>query len=493
MTNSYDDILGQLSRPVEDLAKEAWVASENIWVFVDDVLTNKSASLVEDTRLWALSAVDDAFKNFEFDFLTLDDIADKLCASWQVWFKKYWDLIRKTQFIDELSDWMPLLNYMVYHSASNGDTALLEEILAFWANPNIPFNDEMPLHVATQYSNLNVVELLVKYWADPTIRNGSWQSSLLLAKANSNPKWLTTMSLSTARWLVQIESTLKSSDIYVQKHETLINTLKSKGIGGIDLLLLISNDMDAEINWEPWIIHFWYKDEDVMKALIDCWADVNVRNPKSWWTPLMYAAHNWNVKIIKMLLDARADLRVQWKHGRTALDIANSQWIEEVKRIIRFATIDKKYFKELSDAWFSTNWNIVKMLEDINALDMNNNILLQILSCSDYPILLQKCIDYWGRLDYREDGGMSSLMLAARMGKKENVEILLNAWANPNLIVEWWIKHHYKHMKKPMQRDLMDAADFAEFSWHPSLAKLIRSSEKYSRGSLFAKFKEIIN
>ncbi|EKE28025.1 MAG: hypothetical protein ACD_3C00109G0004 [uncultured bacterium (gcode 4)] len=485
--NNLHDILDQLSKPVEELARDAWVEADNIWMFVSDLISeNKIPEIMKEVQKWIISSVEDRARIGESDkpvwYISqtmLDKLINKLCASWQLWFQKFWNIIKKTNFIDEPDeDWLTFLNFLVFNSAGNRFSDILEKVLILWANPNWFFNGENLLHIATQYWNIKVAYLLVKYWADPTARNKSWTSSLTIAKINGSQEMI---------------NVLKSSDIFKMKYEKLLSELKLKGFNWIDLLLLMSYDLDAERSWDPWIIQFCYRDDDVMGALIDCWVDVNVRDSKNWWSSLMFATYNWHVKMIKMLLAAWADINVQWKQGKTALDIANTQGIEEVKKILRYAQIEDSFLKDLWKSWFSAIWHIITSAQDINAPDINDNTLLQLLSCSSHVDLLKKCIGYWADLDYRENWGMTSLMLAARMWNQQNVEILLNAGANPNITVKWWINMHYKHRKKPMQRDLMDAADFAEFSWHPFLAKLIRNSKKYSRGSLIAKFKKIIN
>jgi ankyrin repeat protein len=61
---------------------------------------------------------------------------------------------------------------------------------------------------------------------------------------------------------------------------------------------------------------------NVVKLLIDAGADVDAAETRYGFTPLARAARNGHVQVIKLLLDAGADRHVVLSDGRTALDVA---------------------------------------------------------------------------------------------------------------------------------------------------------------------------
>lgn len=61
---------------------------------------------------------------------------------------------------------------------------------------------------------------------------------------------------------------------------------------------------------------------EVQELLRDCAAAVNAREETFGWSPLLFAAHHGNSKLLTVLLDAHADVRSACRHGNTALHLA---------------------------------------------------------------------------------------------------------------------------------------------------------------------------
>lgn len=75
-------------------------------------------------------------------------------------------------------------------------------------------------------------------------------------------------------------------------------------------------------------------DKEIVKMLIDAGADVNHRNKDSN-TALIWAAANGNKDIVKMLIDAGADVNIVNKYGETALTRAKNRKNEEVVEMLK--------------------------------------------------------------------------------------------------------------------------------------------------------------
>jgi ankyrin repeat protein len=64
---------------------------------------------------------------------------------------------------------------------------------------------------------------------------------------------------------------------------------------------------------------------------------VNVQN-KDKWTALMLAAAKGHVGVVRLLVEAKADLNVQDKRGRTALTVAIRSRSNEVAKMLQNTT-----------------------------------------------------------------------------------------------------------------------------------------------------------
>lgn len=69
---------------------------------------------------------------------------------------------------------------------------------------------------------------------------------------------------------------------------------------------------------------------DIVDVLIANGATLNVQGGKNHNTPLMLAALNGNISIVRLLLKAKADTAITNKNNKTALDLASNSSIEEL-------------------------------------------------------------------------------------------------------------------------------------------------------------------
>ena len=131
--------------------------------------------------------------------------------------------------------------------------------LSEWININAREKDEDTiLMVAVLEWQKSVVELLLKNWAKPNIKNNRWEYPL-------------------------IEAIRGSKEI-------------------VKLLLKYWANPNVEDNW--WTVLWtaiWKWDKEIVELLLKHWADVNIKD-KHWMTALMEANKKWHKDIEKLLL-----------------------------------------------------------------------------------------------------------------------------------------------------------------------------------------------
>lgn len=69
--------------------------------------------------------------------------------------------------------------------------------------------------------------------------------------------------------------------------------------------------------------------EETLEFLYAQGADFNAQS-RSGNTPLMMAAHNGNLKIVKLLIELGADVNVRNNKGKTAMNFAMTKWHEKI-------------------------------------------------------------------------------------------------------------------------------------------------------------------
>ncbi|KAK3583275.1 hypothetical protein CHS0354_011162 [Potamilus streckersoni] len=142
-----------------------------------------------------------------------------------------------------------------------------------------------PLHWATRQGHLTMVVLLMSHGADPSLRDGEGCSCLHLAAQFG--------------------------------HTAIVAYLVAKGQ---DVDMLDKNGMTA-LMWSSYRV-FGY---DPVRLLLTFGANVNKRDKISGNTPLHWACQTGNTVVIKMLIEAGANLDALNNKQETALDIAKAQ------------------------------------------------------------------------------------------------------------------------------------------------------------------------
>ena len=154
---------------------------------------------------------------------------------------------------------------------------------------------------------------------------------------------------------------------------------------------------------------------DVVRLALASGADVNARGPAGA-TALVYAAHNGDVETLGVLLAHGANVNVQDDKGRTALHYATSG---EIARLLMENAADVD----------------VKDNDGIRALQatertQNKKKLLQAVRQGTTEEI-KRSLKAGASIETTDEGGKTTLLLAAEAGQAEAMRVLMDAGADP--------------------------------------------------------------
>lgn len=157
-----------------------------------------------------------------------------------------------------------------------------------------------------------------------------------------------------------------------------------------------------------------YGHKEVVRLLLDAGANVNVQDSIGF-TPLMEAAQQGDKEIVKMLIDAGADVEAKAGFGQTAL------W---------YVMPDNRKNKFLIAELIST---LIKAGADPNNTDtLGDSILIEAVR-QGYGEAVQILLNAGANINAIGQNGCTALMKAKEMGHKEMVELLLKNGAVDDL------------------------------------------------------------
>jgi hypothetical protein len=84
----------------------------------------------------------------------------------------------------------------------------------------------------------------------------------------------------------------------------------------------------------PLMLAAYFGRTDVMKLLIDAGADVNLKDNISSETALMMASSRGRVEAVRLLIGARANVNARNRDGRTALMYANGKGYSDIAKLL---------------------------------------------------------------------------------------------------------------------------------------------------------------
>ena len=182
--------------------------------------------------------------------------------------------------------------------------------------------------------------------------------------------------------------------------ETVRYLVGLKGLQGVKV------NHKADDDWSALFCAADRKHADVVKVLIDAGADIETRNTDLW-TPLIYACQKGSQPIVKMLVEAGADVRATEKNECTNIFFASGfGHTETVRYLVGLPQVDvshkdKEGYTSLLAAVEKPGADVVEVLIDAGA-----------------------------DVEVKHNDGRSSLLVASRCGNLRVVEVLLKAGAD---------------------------------------------------------------
>nr|WCB87145.1 CPPV334 ankyrin repeat protein [Cooks petrelpox virus] len=217
------------------------------------------------------------------------------------------------------------------------------------------------------------------------------------------------------------------------KHGAQVNHINTKipnplltaiRIGSYDIVkLLLINGVDTYILPVPDI------NKEMIKTIIDCGVNVNIKNAKSK-TFLHYAIKNNDVDIVKMLFDYGADINIKDNNGYYPIHIATR----------------------------SNSYKIIETLleegADVNVKDnYGNTPLHNVTKYGDYDCI-KLVLEYTNKINNKCNNGITPLHNAI-LYNKSAVELLINNFTINDTDVDGYTPLHYA-LQPPCSIDIID-------------------------------------
>ena len=374
------------------------------------------------------------------------------------------------------------LDEAMIKTLESGPISAVELLLAVGANPNqqLPSGDTVisraakitdqydstVLYNASKNGHSEVVSMLLKAKADPSIAESDGWTPLMIASQNGHKD--------TVDLLIDAKA-----DINVQNNNeaTALYIACQNGHSEVSSILLKANadpSIAKKNGWTPLMIASHNGHKDTVDLLIDAKADVNVQNnngatalyiacqnghsevvsillkgnadtfiaESGGWTPLMIASHNGHKDTVDLLIDAKADVNVQANNGMTAIFIASQNGHSDVVSILLKANAGPSI--AMVDGWTplmiasqNKHSEVVSILLKANAdpsiAKKNGWTPLMIASQNGHKDTVDLLIDAKADVNVQNNNGATALYIACRHKHPEIISLLLEANANPNI------------------------------------------------------------
>lgn len=251
-------------------------------------------------------------------------------------------------------------------AVKNNDVKKVEEMIAQGASPT------SGLFYAVMYNNIPMAEFMLSKGARPTSRQISFADKkgftkikeLLIAAKQKNdekqqasadqkngggkhPPASTQQSTGTAEDLlgasyngnVELVKRLIAQGINVnvkdgKGHTPLILASFKGHVEVVKLLINAKADINSQDNegYSALMMAALKSHEEIAKLLINAKADINAKNAQGY--TALYIAVGRNAAVVKALLDAGADVNIQYRDGQDVVDILDYNMLEESRTLI---------------------------------------------------------------------------------------------------------------------------------------------------------------
>lgn len=336
-------------------------------------------------------------------------------------------------FAKEKKKWTPL-----HCAASEGSVAIVKTLLAHKAKVDSREDDQWtPLHLAAQNGHLEVVKALLEHGADKDALADGHITPLFQAAGNGKLEVVKVLLAHGAD--PNSETEYKRTPLFMAALEDAnVEVIKVLIDAGADINHVSKNDLT------PLHIAATLGFTANVKALLAAKALVNVRDYELW-TPLHFAAYSQRdsaLEIVRVLIDAGADLSARTNNGRTALHLAasNSDGAEIVEYLIECgANKEAQDHNERTPIFSAVGKGSLEVLNilanagaNVEVVD-DDQINLLHLACARGDIeIVEKLIKLGVDVNaVTPKGWQTPLMVAVRQGSIEMVNILLESGADP--------------------------------------------------------------
>ena len=317
-------------------------------------------------------------------------------------------------------------------AVENGHMECLEWLLEKGADINdcTRTDNATPLHLAAEHGHHECLQRLVELGSNVDATNKNGNTALHLAAYNGHVGCLRTLIESGAH----LVATNKNG-------ETVLHFATKIGIAevplqwaasGSDSLKILANGRTPE--------RYTFNKEngtECLQELIDNGGMIDVSDNNGV-TPLMIAALWGRLDYLTLLLDARADINIAAKRGRTALHMAaeSREGAECLKELLaRGAGINVKTrnrYTPLHIAACNGNTETVNALLDADSIEVsgktnNGSTALHLGACNGHSDTVKLLLKAGIEVKEKDNDGGTALHVAACNGHSETVELLLKA------------------------------------------------------------------
>ncbi len=225
---------------------------------------------------------------------------------------------------------------LLHKAVSDDNLALAQTLLSGGANPNIKnYNKQIPIEVAIHKEKPNMTQLLINHRANVRVQEKYSNDSLLHIAVREKKPYL-------VRQLIQAGAPVNAKN--KAKETALLMAVRDEQLGVVkDLLAAGANpNIKDRHNITPLQIALNKKNLAYSRALINARANVNVIDSSpAGSSPLIIAAEQVNIPLMKMLLKAGANPNFERKYGdKTALLVAISKADMNMLRLLLNAKAD---------------------------------------------------------------------------------------------------------------------------------------------------------